>query len=182
MSNWSIILSGQVIPLDSAEYHRGLLTVGRAEDCDIVIHSRGVSRHHAEILRRELPQKGFFEYFICDMSSSNGTWQKIEQIDKQGQKTFLWREIEAKIPVKISSGACIRFGDTEITFTFAECLEETGQMYLAEVLNESVGLYENNNAKNEDYDGEERRGDKRKNNNLISQIVDLISRNNPFHG
>lgn len=49
-------LSGQVV------------TIGRGDDCDIIIDDRQASRHHARITYRE------GEYFLEDLESKNGTF------------------------------------------------------------------------------------------------------------
>ena len=46
---------------------RGLLTIGRGQDCDLVLQDTQVSRHHAE-LRRHGDQ-----WFVVDLGSTNGT-------------------------------------------------------------------------------------------------------------
>jgi hypothetical protein len=43
------------------------LTIGRAPDCDCVIHDPTVSRHHAELRRRA------GEWLLVDLGSTNGT-------------------------------------------------------------------------------------------------------------
>jgi DNA-binding NtrC family response regulator len=53
----------QVVPLTSA----GMLTIGRASKCDVVIDSGSVSRHHANLLLGG-------EIEIEDVGSSNGTF------------------------------------------------------------------------------------------------------------
>ena len=47
---------------------RGLLTIGRGQDCDLVLQDTQVSRHHAE-LRRQGDQ-----WFLVDLGSTNGTF------------------------------------------------------------------------------------------------------------
>jgi hypothetical protein len=47
---------------------RGLLTVGRGQDCDLVLPDTQVSRHHAE-LRRQGDQ-----WLVVDLGSTNGTF------------------------------------------------------------------------------------------------------------
>ena len=44
------------------------VTIGRGEDCDIVLVERQVSRHHAEIRRAGS------QYILEDMGSKNGTY------------------------------------------------------------------------------------------------------------
>lgn len=54
-----------------------LLTIGRGEECDIVIHDRQVSRFHAEI---NYSEKG--DFVIADLNSKNGTMVNGETLSK----------------------------------------------------------------------------------------------------
>jgi len=51
--------------------------VGRDPGCDIVLTSRFVSRHHAQIT------KGFFGYYIEDLHSSTGTFVNNQRLQKK---------------------------------------------------------------------------------------------------
>lgn len=46
---------------------RGLLIIGRGQDCDLVLQDTQVSRHHAELRRRG------DQWFVVDLGSTNGT-------------------------------------------------------------------------------------------------------------
>jgi DNA-binding response OmpR family regulator len=48
------------------------VTIGRSEDCDIVLVERQVSRHHAQI--RRLDSAASLTYVLEDLGSSNGTY------------------------------------------------------------------------------------------------------------
>jgi len=47
---------------------RGILTIGRSDDCDIILSDRHVSRHHARISWID------GRYFVEDLGSKNGTY------------------------------------------------------------------------------------------------------------
>jgi hypothetical protein len=62
--------------LPSAALHTASLTVGRAEDNDLVLADSEVSRHHA---RFERDGAG---WLVFDLESTNGTWVNGENIQK----------------------------------------------------------------------------------------------------
>jgi len=86
MVSWSVLLSGQVVNLDSAPFRKNVLIIGRENDSDLTIPSGDVSRRHAEIKRVRTEVKGCFEYFIRDLESRNGTWIKKEKADEKGTR------------------------------------------------------------------------------------------------
>jgi pSer/pThr/pTyr-binding forkhead associated (FHA) protein len=52
-----------------------LHSIGRSQDCDVVIDDISVSGNHAEIEAREIDYlDGFYEYVIRDLESTNGTF------------------------------------------------------------------------------------------------------------
>jgi len=57
-----------VQPAQRLRLDRGLLTIGRGQDCDLVLQDTLVSRHHAE-LRRHGDQ-----WLVVDLGSTNGTF------------------------------------------------------------------------------------------------------------
>jgi pSer/pThr/pTyr-binding forkhead associated (FHA) protein len=60
-------MNSTVIPISPAIPHVGL-TIGRAEDCDLVVSDRTVSRHHASLIHYD--EGG---WVIRDLGSKNGT-------------------------------------------------------------------------------------------------------------
>lgn len=50
------------------------VTIGRSEDCDIVLTERQVSRHHAQIRRTDS------QYILEDLGSKNGTYVNGRQV------------------------------------------------------------------------------------------------------
>jgi hypothetical protein len=60
---------GDVVPL------LDLVRIGRAADCDLILESQEVSRHHAELLRIDADS-----YEVRDLGSTNGTHVNGEQI------------------------------------------------------------------------------------------------------
>jgi len=55
-------------PVQTLRLERGLLTIGRGADCDLVLQDTQVSRHHAELRRYG------DHWFIADLGSTNGTF------------------------------------------------------------------------------------------------------------
>lgn len=81
----AIRFSGKL--LDTHEFDKDQVTIGRAPDCDVVIDNLGVSRVHAQIER-------VGEVFILrDLKSNNGTFVRGEKIQKynlnNGDEFFL---------------------------------------------------------------------------------------------
>ncbi len=62
---------GEVYPLD-----KPVMTVGRHEDCDVVLVDPGISRKHAKIV---LKKEG---HLLQDLNSTNGTYINGRQVDK----------------------------------------------------------------------------------------------------
>jgi ABC transport system ATP-binding/permease protein len=56
-------------------FSENLLIIGRRSDNHIVLDADNISRQHVSIERRELG------YFVCDLSSSNGTYLNDDRID-----------------------------------------------------------------------------------------------------
>ncbi len=53
------------------------LVIGRAADCNIVLHDQNVSRRHAEIRKRDS------NYFVKDLGSTNGTRVNGDHVKEQ---------------------------------------------------------------------------------------------------
>ena len=75
---------------------RGLLTIGRGQDCNLVLQDTLVSRHHAE-LRRQGDQ-----WLVVDLGSTNGTFV--------GGLRLRPNEARPLLP-----GALLQIGDTHLT-------------------------------------------------------------------
>jgi adenylate cyclase len=74
-----------VIKYESREWHfegPGELSIGRGDDCDIVVGDRKASRRHARVERRR-------NNFVLVDQSSNGTWV---QVSGEAEATVLQRE------------------------------------------------------------------------------------------
>jgi pSer/pThr/pTyr-binding forkhead associated (FHA) protein len=84
-------LAAQRLRLD-----RGLLTIGRGQDCDLVLQDTLASRHHAE-LRRQGDQ-----WLVVDLGSTNGTFVGGLRL----------RPNEARL---LPPGALLQIGDTHLT-------------------------------------------------------------------
>lgn len=56
-------------------FSENLLIIGRRSDNHIVLEADNISRQHISIERRELG------YFVCDLSSSNGTYLNDDRVD-----------------------------------------------------------------------------------------------------
>ncbi|NUM34865.1 MAG: FHA domain-containing protein [Candidatus Brocadiae bacterium] len=89
--------------LDTYEFDKDQVTIGRAPDCDIVIDNLGVSRVHSQIERTG-------EVFVLkDMKSNNGTFVRGEKIQRYNLNhqdefflgkhsiTFLYDEAEKEL-------------------------------------------------------------------------------------
>lgn len=177
MAYWSILISGQIIPIDKLNVKKQILLVGRSDNCDIVIATNDVSKEHAEIHKTPTLNPNYFEYFVKDIGSSNGTFIKKTNAFGNGIHTDEWVELPIDEFVQIHSGDTVKFGDTDITFTFQEELVQTGGMYLAEILREQSQLDEELEERNIRYKNKEETKEKPQ---FLSQIVDFISNNNPF--
>lgn len=75
--------------------------VGRDEDCDLIINSESVSRHHAEIVRFE------DRYLVRDLNSTNGTFVCF------AGEPHLERRLEGQNALK--NGSIVRFGQASYT-------------------------------------------------------------------
>ncbi|MDJ0625903.1 MAG: FHA domain-containing protein [Candidatus Caenarcaniphilales bacterium] len=175
MQTWSVVISGQVIPLDSANVKVKNLLVGRDEKSHIYIDSDSVSRYHSEIRRSKSDSSKTFDYFIRDLASVNGTFIKVSRVNERGVSNIEWDELEPGRIHKLSSGDTFRFGDTELTFTFKEEYSQTGEVYLAEILHQQNEIEEEYEeveySREESYDA---------GNQLVSRVLEIISKNNPF--
>lgn len=87
-------LDGCIVQLPVSDDETAI-TIGRAEDCDVVIpYDHRVSRHHARVTVREE------QCFLADTASRNGTW---------------WDEGEPVVgEVALPVGALFRVGQTRL--------------------------------------------------------------------
>jgi len=69
-----------VIKREGANPYSGLITIGRASNCDIVLHINGVSKFHA-YLAESLTEPG--QFLVGDGSSKNGTLLNGRRIDRK---------------------------------------------------------------------------------------------------
>ncbi len=70
----TLTLSGRT--LERYEFdHQERIRIGRSEDCEVTIDNLGVSRYHAEILKKD----GF--YVLRDLRSNNGTFVNGRRVD-----------------------------------------------------------------------------------------------------
>lgn len=70
----AVRFSGKLI--DTHEFDKDQVTIGRAPDCDVVIDNLGVSRVHAQIERTG------DVYVLRDLKSNNGTYVRGEKIQR----------------------------------------------------------------------------------------------------
>jgi adenylate cyclase len=68
-------MNSTVIPISPAFPHVGL-TIGRADDCDLVVPDRTVSRHHASLIHYDDGR-----WVIRDLGSKNGTRVNGARVD-----------------------------------------------------------------------------------------------------
>ncbi|MGE0708924.1 MAG: FHA domain-containing protein [Planctomycetota bacterium] len=71
----TLTLSGRTLERFDFPDDQEQIRIGRSEDCEITIDNLGVSRYHAELLRRE----GF--YVLRDLRSNNGTFVNGRRVD-----------------------------------------------------------------------------------------------------
>ena len=70
----TLTLSGRTLErYEFGEYER--LRIGRSEDCEVTIDNLGVSRYHAEIVKKD----GF--HLLRDLRSNNGTFVNGKRVD-----------------------------------------------------------------------------------------------------
>lgn len=78
----------------------GICSLGRAKECDIVLHGQGISRHHANVL-----VKAHGDVIVEDLDSTNGVYLDGERVTKKlvepGQTLALGPEV--KIRLELSS-------------------------------------------------------------------------------
>ncbi len=70
----AVRFSGKLV--DTHEFDKDQITIGRAPDCDVVIDNLGVSRVHAQVERN-----GDF-FVLRDLKSNNGTFVRGEKVQK----------------------------------------------------------------------------------------------------
>ena len=76
----TLTLSGRTLErFEFDEFDR--IRIGRSEDCEITIDNLGISRYHAEILKKE----GFF--VLRDLRSNNGTFVNGRRVDAHNLNT-----------------------------------------------------------------------------------------------
>lgn len=75
----AVRFSGKLI--DTLEFDKDQVTIGRAPDCDVVIDNLGVSRVHAQIERTG------DVYILRDLKSNNGTYVRGEKIQRHNLNT-----------------------------------------------------------------------------------------------
>jgi pSer/pThr/pTyr-binding forkhead associated (FHA) protein len=78
------------VPLDGAE----AITIGRADDSDLLLDRALVSRHHAQVVRRGKA------WHLRDLGSTNGTWYHGQQVDE----------------VVLNDGDAFRIGRAQVVF------------------------------------------------------------------
>lgn len=71
------------------------ITIGRGEDCDIIIPDRAISRHHAEIIydRRD--------YYLVDLESGNGTLLNGKPVHPKERQFLRTNDVIGIDPVEI---------------------------------------------------------------------------------
>ncbi|MFZ5470840.1 MAG: FHA domain-containing protein [Myxococcota bacterium] len=94
-----------VLPLNTLE-KKGELVVGRADDCDVVIHEPSVSSRHAMLKWKQESQ----QCALIDLDSRNGTFLNARRLP--ARESYL------------ADGDAISFGDAQFLFFRAEALQE----------------------------------------------------------
>lgn len=76
-------LNGEIVGQHA--FTKSKVIIGRGSECDVVLENPGISRHHAEILRKE------GSFVVKDLGSSNGTLlnKAIIQEGKLGESDVL---------------------------------------------------------------------------------------------
>lgn len=80
--------------------HLGTNTIGRAADCDIVLHERSVSEHHATLSIKQMKSTGKLIASIRDIGSKNGMYLNDEELDYENHA--------CKLHDKITIGTCYK--------------------------------------------------------------------------
>lgn len=104
-------LTLNTLPLDKAE-----LSIGRANDNDVILDDAAVSSHHARVRKAESEYiEGHYDYDIEDLNSTNGTRVNDKAISKQ----------------RLRHGDLIRIGVHEFLFDSGEPQKhETTAIYI----------------------------------------------------
>lgn len=92
-----LLLDGRAFPV-SAER---ATTIGRAQDCDIVLADGSVSRRHAELL------PGPDGYALRDLGSGNGSWVGLARVSREH-------------PQAVQAGDILRLGAVALTFALGQ--------------------------------------------------------------
>lgn len=88
--------------LSYVEIKDSAITIGRNDECDVIINDRTVSRKHCIISKRE------GKWIISDLNSSNGTFILVSTLF--GKK---WKKIQSE---KLKSGTKIKIGNNIFIF------------------------------------------------------------------
>lgn len=79
-----LLLKHDGVTLNSFELERDRTTIGRRPDSDIQLDDPGVSGNHASILRKENRYlEGYYDYYVEDLNSTNGTSVNDQEISEQ---------------------------------------------------------------------------------------------------
>ncbi len=91
------------------EINGGRLSIGRAIDCDLILHDRDVSSHHAQIVLREK------SYWLQDLGSTNGTKIDNRKIIQQKVAAGL-KFVISRYTITFADSAKMLEADKEATF------------------------------------------------------------------
>jgi pSer/pThr/pTyr-binding forkhead associated (FHA) protein len=107
---WLTVLDEGRRPKETIEVRGSRFTIGRGEDCDLVLEDPKVSRHHAAIGPGAGPAR-----FVYDLGSANGTLVNGDPIRPQ---VGFGRSDESI--AEITGGEILQFGDTIVVATLAD--------------------------------------------------------------
>jgi DNA-binding winged helix-turn-helix (wHTH) protein len=91
-----LIIRDENQPAQQLPMPKDEVTIGRGEECEIVVDNRNISRQHIRIYKES------DRFFIQDLDSKNGTWVNSQQLKGR-------RELQNNDEIRLAAGTFIQF-------------------------------------------------------------------------